>query len=210
MDMLGDVDTNTHGYPIIELGDLIVSGPTNGLYKPASAYGDGTRILRINNFYDGVISDQFTLRRLRVSDTEASRFALREGDIIVNRVNSREYLGKSAIVPKLAEPVVFESNMMRLSLDERLMLPDVCIALLQMPAVKRQIASKTKDAVNQSSINQSDVCSLRIPLPPSDVQTQHCAVIKKAQRLAELALRSGRDFEVLFASLQSRAFNGQL
>jgi type I restriction enzyme S subunit len=108
----------------IELGGLIADGPTNGLYKPSSAYGDGFPILRINNFYDGRIVDISSLRRLDVSDIELSRFQLNEGDIVINRVNSLPYLGKSALVQGLLEPTVYESNMMRFSLRRSVMLPE--------------------------------------------------------------------------------------
>ena len=39
-----------------ELGKLIKSGPQNGLYKPQTAYGEGNKIVRIDNFYEGVIN----------------------------------------------------------------------------------------------------------------------------------------------------------
>jgi len=84
----------------------------------------------------------FLFRRLSVTDAELSRFKLTNDDVVINRVNSLEYLGKSAIVRGLSEPTVYESNMMRFSLKKSIMLPDVCIALLQTPDTKQQILAK--------------------------------------------------------------------
>jgi type I restriction enzyme S subunit len=194
----------------IELGELIAEGPTNGLYKPSSAYGDGVPILRINNFYDGCIVDISSLRRLRVNEVELSRFKLSVGDIVINRVNSLEYLGKSALVRRLQEPTVYESNMMRLSITTSMMLPEVCIALLQTPSIKRQILSRAKNAVNQSSINQRDVSGLRLPLPAIVDQTKFMAALRKITTLEAIILNADSPTGALFSALQRRAFSGQL
>ena len=194
----------------VELGEIIAGGPTNGLYKPLKDYGTGVPILRINNFYDGKIVDLSSLRRLSVTDTELSHFKLTNDDIIINRVNSLEYLGKSAIVRGLQEPTVYESNMMRFSLNRSIMLPEVCIALLQTPETKRQILSKAKNAVNQSSINQRDVCSFRLSLPEMEIQRRFVAKVQTMRALEAMASSGVSSLNVLFSSLQSRAFSGQL
>jgi type I restriction enzyme S subunit len=111
--MFGDPAMNPKCFPVMGLGSMIAEGPQNGLYKPSSAYGQGVPILRIDAFYDGRITDLGALKRLVVSEDEREIYGLHEGDIVINRVNSREYLGKSTIIPALPEAVVFESNMMR-------------------------------------------------------------------------------------------------
>jgi type I restriction enzyme S subunit len=160
-EMFGEPDINPNKYPVEQFGDLIVDGPTNGLYKHASAYGEGTRILRINNFYDGQVMNLKELRRVKISEKEMKVFKLEEDNIVINRVNSREFLGKSALIPHLDEAVVFESNMMRIGIDKRRLDGIFCISLLQTPFIKKQIDRSAKDAVNQSSINQSD-CTERV------------------------------------------------
>lgn len=194
----------------IDLGEIIVEGPTNGLYKPSKDYGEGVPILRINSFYDGKIVDLLSLRRLSVTDSELSRFKLTNDDIVINRVNSLEYLGKSAIVRGLMEPTVYESNMMRFSVKKSIMLPEVCIALLQTPDTKRQILAKAKNAVNQSSINQRDVCSLHLALPAMEIQRKFVARTQRVAALVAIASASEASINTLFSSLQSRAFSGQL
>jgi type I restriction enzyme S subunit len=202
-----DLDASTSIY----LGELITDGPTNGLYKPSSAYNDGGHpILRINNFYRGKIVNIETLKRLTISREELARYRLNENDIIINRVNSLEYLGKSAIVPRLREATVFESNMMRFEIDHSTMLPEVCIALLQINDIKRQILSKAKNAVNQSSINQKDVMALRLPLPRMEAQRRFVTRTKAIVEITHQMLVQSSMVDLLFSSLQHRAFSGQL
>src|SRR2546422_105242 len=91
-DIFGDPATNPKNWPVSPLGELLVSGPQNGLYKHSSSYGKGTPILRIDAFYDGVITDVRSLKRLEVTQEELSKYQLNDGDIVINRVNSPEYL----------------------------------------------------------------------------------------------------------------------
>ena len=208
--MFGVPEENPRGLPLVSFGSLIAEGPTNGLYKPANDYGDGTPILRIGDFYDGKIVQLGQLRRLRATDKEVSAYKLREGDIVINRVNSREYLGKSALVPSLSEDTVFESNMMRIGLNKELIDCAYCISFLQLPFVKSQILRTTKDAINQSSINQADVRSFQIMLPQMQEQKVFASKIANIESALDHQSAHASHLDALFATLQHRAFRGEL
>lgn len=142
--MFGDPVTNPHQWDIEPLGNLIQGTPKNGLYKPSTAYGSGTPIIRIGDFYNGRLVNPNNLQRLQVTDKELLQFEVRNGDILVNRVNSIEYLGKSTLVTGLTEPSVFESNMMRLQMDLQKLLPEFLNEVLQHPSVLRILRGKAK------------------------------------------------------------------
>jgi type I restriction enzyme, S subunit len=81
------------------LADVLIGSPKNGIYKPASEYGpDGTRIVRIDSMQRGEINSFASLLRVLLSDAERALFSLENDDILINRVNSIDYVGKSAIV----------------------------------------------------------------------------------------------------------------
>lgn len=202
LEMFGDPVTNPMGWPSMTLEELLSGGPQNGLYRPSSDYGSGTPIVRINSFYDGQITGLSDLKRVRIDHDVEQRYALRQDDILINRVNSREFLGKSAIVPPLVEPTVFESNMMRISINREIAHPGYVVAFLQQGFVKHQILRKSRDAVNQSSINQGDAKSLEIRVPPLDLQVQY---IKRVEQLSNVNLINWRQLsqlDDLFSSLQ--------
>jgi type I restriction enzyme S subunit len=67
-------------WEVIELQQLITSGPQNGMYKPASYYGTGTPILRIDAFDCGDIIERQKLKRLQLSAEELEKYGLSEGD----------------------------------------------------------------------------------------------------------------------------------
>jgi type I restriction enzyme S subunit len=210
LDMFGDPVTNPRGWMRNRLEETIIVGPQNGLYQHASSYGSGTPIVRIDAFYDGVITGIGSLKRLEATQETIKKYELHRGDILVNRVNSREYLGKSALVPELSEPTLFESNMMRMRIDQARASSQYVVWFMQTAFVKGQIAVAAKDAVNQSSINQTDVRRIIINLPPIALQEEFvnriCAVeAEKAKQRQHLAM-----LDELSTSVQSRAFQGTL
>ena len=124
---------------------------------------------------------------------------------MINRVNSREYLGKSALIPELHEPTVFESNMMRLTLDESVH-PRYAVHVLQTSFIKRQIMRACKDAVNQSSINQQDVKGFELPVPPIDRQIQFATALEGLHRTKSAYQSAIDETGVLISSLQGAVF----
>lgn len=169
-DVFGDSLTNPKGWPIAELGSVLAGTPQNGLYKPQTDYGSGTPIVRIDSFRDGELRDPAFIKRVRLDEAELRRYALAEGDIVVNRVNSPELVGKNLYVPALPEPTVFESNMMRLRIDTGKALPRYVIAALQTTRTRHHFLVNTKRAISQASLNQQDLKSLTLMLPPLEKQ----------------------------------------
>lgn len=208
--MFGDPASNPQAFPRMKLGELIAEGPQNGLYKSSTEYGSGTPILRIDAFYDGVVTKLDSLKRVKLSSDEIKLFGLAAGDIVINRVNSIEYLGKSALIPPLLEPTVFESNMMRFTVRLDQVEPGYLIHFLQTPFIKGQILSGSKNAVNQSSINQQDVKGFRVNVPPLPLQKTFATRIKAIEALKDTHRVVLAELNALFASLQHRAFSGEL
>ena len=208
LDMFGDAVTNLKGWQIVEVGTLVIDGPQNGLYKPASDYGTGTPILRIDGFRAGDVIDRLPPTRLRLDQAEIAKYRLRPADLVINRVNSPEHLGKPALIGALSEDVVFESNMMRLSLDQDRVSPRYLLKCLLQKSVRDQISKRRKDAVNQSSINQTDVGTLTIPLPPIAMQKKFAAIVDAVSKQQVRIEAATHAVGSMLGSIQQAAFSG--
>lgn len=201
-------------YQHVSLGALISDGPQNGLYKHSSSYGTGTGILRIDMFYDGEVTGWGVMKRLKVDASELATYGLSVGDIVVNRVNSPPFVGKAALIRELAEPTVFESNMMRIRLDNKQVLPEYCIRFLSSPEGLLQLRRNVKHAVNQSSINQTDVKSVQVPLPclaeQAEIVRRVEALFKIADRIEARYTAARTQAQRLSPLLLAKAFRGEL
>ena len=197
-----------------ELREVINGSPQNGIYKPKSEYGDGCRILRIDGFYDGKMVEQSLLKRLNISNEELKCYGLENGDMVVNRVNSIQYLGKCAYISNLEEPTVFESNMMRLKLNKEKINGEYLAYYLSSPMGHKTLTKNAKHAVNQSSINQTDVGNAMVPVPELGVQIELLNEIKEkisiCDRIAETISMTLKQAEAMKNSILKDAFEGRL
>ena len=121
IDMFGDPVTNPNKHKTDILANYVLKDFQNGLYKPASFYGSGTPILRIDGYRNGDIINESNFKRLELEPSEIEKYKLTKMDLVINRVNSPEYLGKIALFMDDREDTVFESNMMRFSIRQELL-----------------------------------------------------------------------------------------
>ena len=149
---------------VVRLGEVIEDGPTNGIYKPDSEYGSGVCLIRIDDFAFGEFVNFGDFKRIRATEEEIRRFQIREGDVVINRVNSLSHIGKSVLVPEVNEPTLFESNMMKIRFDRGLD-PRFGAMVLLSDNTRRYFKARAKKAVQQASINQQDVGELPLPCP---------------------------------------------
>jgi type I restriction enzyme S subunit len=158
---------------------LIVSGPQNGLYKAASAYGSGTPIVRIDDYQNDSYRSVAELKRLRLLSEERETYQLRIGNVLVNRVNSPSHLGKCIAVPPEWSEAVFESNMMRIEVASPISIGWLT-EYLHSENGRTLLTANSKWAVNQASINQEDVKATPVPLPPIAEQIRIAAGLAAA------------------------------
>ncbi len=197
------------------LGNLIDGTPQNGIYKPASDYGKGTYIVRIDDFYDGRLIKKSNFKRLSLDDEDLKKYQVEPNDVLVNRVNSIEYLGKCCSMPDdINESIVFESNIMKFKVLRRFLNENYLTKFISSHVGKGLICSNAKHAVNQASINQTDVGMTPIPLCSIAEQEQINEKLDEKLSLMDIALQNIdmnlKKTELLRQSILKRAFSGQL
>lgn len=209
VELFGDPYVNPLKWKRLKIKDAVTIEPQNGLYKPQSDYvadGTGTPILRIDGFYNGRVTDFGSLKRLKCSGMEQQRYLLLEDDIVINRVNSIEYLGKCAHIKGLLEDTVYESNMMRMHFDPEHYNPVYICKLLCSQYIYDQIVNHAKKAVNQASINQKDVLDFNIYQPPLELQNQFADFVVSVDKSKSKIQKSLEETQLLFDSLMQRYF----
>lgn len=209
--MFGSIHNPPSKFNRLPVGKLLLESPQNGIYKPQTEYGDGTAIIRIETYNSGdIITDKTEFRFVKLSSSEVDKYKVSNNDILVNRVNSPSHLGKVTLVRNLSNPTVFESNMMKIRLNPEKINPKFGFFNLTMPYVKRQILNLSRDAVNQSSINQSDVRSIEIIAPSQEEQKDFVDLVEEIIRQLDVQNKQKTILEDLYSSLLQKAFSGEL
>jgi type I restriction enzyme S subunit len=201
------------GWCWTNMASITVDGPQNGLYLPQSLYGQGIPILRIDDYQDGWSRAASELRLVDTSKEQVEKYNLAIRDLVINRVNSPSHLGKCLVVSTRNVPSLFESNMMRLRLSKFVSTRFIEF-YLRSPFGRRQLTKNAKWAVNQASINQKDVGSTSVALPPLAEQQRiveevecRLSVVSSLEAAVQANLRRA---ERLRQSILKRAFEGRL
>jgi type I restriction enzyme S subunit len=183
------------------------------LYLHRSYYGSGRPILRIDDFQNGWVRSLDELSKVEADEGMASTYGLREGDLVINRVNSMTHLGKCTAINLNLIGVLFESNMMRAPIS-KLVMPRYVELYLHSEYGKRRLTRDAKWAVNQASINQEDVKRTALPLPPVPEQEAIIEAVEEQLSMVDhletdLAAKLG-SAQGLRQSLLRHAFTGRL
>lgn len=186
----------------------IVSSYKNGIYKLPEYYGRGFPSIRMFNIVDGKI-DPTGAPLLDVSPEELSDYALQIGDILVNRVNTTELVGKAGIVARDLGKVTFESKNIRMRLKENC-LPEFLAYFMNSCLYYRQIRTSIKRAIGQSTINQSDLNSICVPLPPIEEQKEIVTILNKVDAAIELDTRYHKEAAEMKKGLMQQLLTGQI
>lgn len=201
------------GWCWVSMASLCETNPQNGLYVPQTEYGDGTPILRIDDYQVDWSRRAEELQRVLIPAADAAKYRLREGDLIINRVNSPSHLGKALVVRAKHAPAIFESNMMRIRINDSVV-PAFVEKYVNSAAGKRRLTQNAKWAVNQASINQQDVVSTPVPLAPFVEQERIVDEVERLLSLCDEALagasKAHADAARLRQSILKWAFEGKL
>ena len=207
-DMFGDL---SHTQPLSEL-------VTQFRYGTSSKSGpQGHPTLRIPNIVGGGISHA-EIKTVSVRDSELSRLALRENDILFVRTNGNpDNVGRSAVFTQSAvadagygeSPWIFASYLIRARLHDGAAAAFIT-TFLTTPLGRKHLRDRSKTSAGQYNINIDGIGS--VPVPVSD----HARHVEFSARIEQLDSRRAcvRDAlatdDELFVSLQSRAFRGEL
>lgn len=178
VEMFGTPDTNTHGYQIGIISDT-VRDVHYGTSKKATDDGDYV-YLRMNNItYDGNL-DLSDIKRISVPEKELAGCLVKKGDVLFNRTNSRELVGKTCVFD-IDEPMIIAGYIIRLRMNG-LLCPEYLSTFLNLPSSKKLLFSMAKGAVGQANINAQEIQSIKIIIPPKDIQLQFCGIKARTDR----------------------------
>lgn len=206
--IFGDPATNPKGWRFASLGEVI-SETRNGLYKPVDFYGSGIGILKMFNIQNGEL-DLTRVDLIDLKKNEIETYRLVPGDILINRVNTPDLVGKCAVITDEVAEAVFESKNIRLRVKTNKVTPEFVAAYLNSSFGHGTLKSGVKHAIGMATINNADLRRIPIPLPPLEHQQEWACVVNNMRSICKKTTISRENIDSLFQNLLSRAFTGDL
>ena len=206
LDMFGDPATNPKGWPVRTIRDLLESA-SYGTSEKAAATGEFP-VLRMNNITRTGEMDFAKLKYMDLREDQRDRYLVRTGDVLFNRTNSVDLVGKTAIYRE-ANPMAYAGYLIRLRVNRKCE-PEYLAAFLNTVYSKRVLRSMCKSIIGMANINATELQALQIPAPPYSVQHEFSGRIATIEKLKSAHRNSLVEQDDLFTTLQQRAFRGDL
>jgi len=160
-----------------DLGELLIKAQYGTSVAPKNS-GDYI-IFRMNNIVRGYM-DESDLKYVTLSKEEYEAFRLEKGDMLFNRTNSAELVGKVGIY-QLDGNHVFASYLVRLRANREIILPDFLNYYMNSAPAQNAISNFATKGVSQSNINVPNLKRLKIPVPSLTDQARIVSRIKQIE-----------------------------
>lgn len=172
---------------------------------------DGIPILRMGNIQDGLLD--FTDLKYHALDKEIEKLLLHDGDLLFNRTNSPELVGKSAVYHS-KQSASFASYLIRVRLFSEVCDPDFACYWINSAWGRAWAHLVKTDGVSQSNINGTKLAAMPIPLPPIEEQQEIVRrasdLLSRADELLSRLSSAERAVERISQAILAKAFRGDL
>lgn len=208
----GEVQRETEIGPVPESWNIatiddVAMATQYGLSMRGQASG-AYPILRMNCQEDGKVH----YRNLQFVDLDGEtykKFQLKRDDLLFNRTNSIDLVGRMAIVED-DKPAVFASYLVRVSVDQSRCIAQFLNYFVNWPETQREIKKLASRAVGQANINASKLRSILCPLPSLDEQHEIVAILDIMDRKIDLHRRKQAALDDLFKALLRKLMTGEI
>ena len=165
-------------------------------------------ILRMNNLAEGkVVPDN--LQFVDLDEDILQKFLLRKGDVLFNRTNSYDLVGKTALFD-LNGDFVFASYLLRVVTQSENLLPGYLNFYLNWDITQQKLKALATRGVSQSNINASKLMQFRIAIPPISEQTAIASILNACENKIAALEREITLLEELFQILLEELMSGRL
>ena len=207
--MFGDPAGNPMGWKTAPIGDSIVE-TQYGISRRSNTKGQGVPVLRMNNISSSGGIDLSEVKFVDLDTSELDHHLLQPGDILFNRTNSIELVGKTGLWLEPERLAVAASYLIRVRADRDKTLPSYLWALMNTPYMKMVLRTRARRAVGMANINATELRRLPGMFPPLQCQWEFDALLGSIYETTDHRHRSRILVDRLFTHLLNRAFSGVL
>lgn len=175
---IGQIYASTAGKQEIDKLALAVQ---YGLSEKMNEAGIGYKIFRMNEIVAGRMADNGNMKCADIPAAEFAKYRLNKGDVLFNRTNSIEHVGKTGLFD-LDGDYCFASYLVRVVPNPGKVLPPFLTLMMNSPTFQQEAKGKASKAINQANINATIMRNIKVPVPPLAEQHRIVAEIGAEQR----------------------------
>ncbi|MDD4591746.1 MAG: restriction endonuclease subunit S [Parabacteroides sp.] len=202
-ELFGDPVKNEKGWKKGKIRDTIYS-INYGTSSPA-VLGGKYKYLRMNNItYSGYL-DLTDLKYIDIRDKDKEKYLVKKNDLLFNRTNSKELVGKSAIYTK-DEEMIIAGYIIRVRCNDSFN-PRYVWGYLNCNHGKAYLKKICKNIVGMANINAKELQSIPLLLPPLELQNRFATIIEKIEEQKAQVRKALKESEDLFQRLMQDLFH---
>ncbi len=209
--LFGDPVTNPMGWEVVPITEAVIgkygikAGPFGSALKKEDYVESGYRVYG----QEQVIAGRFDIGDYYIDGPKFRKLencAISSGDLLVSLVGS---FGKVLIVPDGIEPGIINPRLLKITPRRELVTSLYLATFIQNEATQRKLQSMSHGGT-MGILNASLLKQLTVPIPPLDLQRRFAAIVESVERQKAHQRAHLAELDTLFASLQHRAFEGEL
>jgi type I restriction enzyme, S subunit len=209
LDMFGDPVTNPMAWEekaIGSTGSLVQIGPFGSLLHKEDYISGGVPLINPKHIFNGVavVGCEETVTRTKAE--ELRNYLLQRGDVIMGR---RGEMGRCAVVTETTAGMLCGTGSLFVRPNRDLLTALYLSKVISSESMKGQL-ERVAWGVTMANLNRSKIESLSIPVPPLNLQHRFTAIVESVEQQKARLRAHLAELDTLFASLQSRAFKGEL
>jgi type I restriction enzyme S subunit len=213
LDMFGEPSRNERGWPEAIVADF-VEGFESGKSLVADDADDQNasfRVLKVSAVTSGRFRPDES-KALPTGYSPPTRHLVRDGDLLFSRANTSELIGATALVMRPPERLALPDKLWRFVWPEELRAdPRWVWQLFNRPLFRYELSKRaTGTSGSMKNISQAKVLAMQVGLPPLGDQRRYAERVRRVEAASERVSAAIVATDDLFASLQQRAFVGEL
>ena len=183
----------------VPIGDTLTSSQY-GVSIEMNEDNIGTKIYRMNEI-SNMLCNRNISKYAELNDSQIMTFKLKDRDVLFNRTNSKEFVGRTGIFKKFSdEDIVFASYLVRINPDPKVVTPEYLTAFLNTKYGIIDIKRRARHSINQSNVNLEEVKRIEIPLLSNQLQNSITLSFNKAVDSIQASETTYNDAQTLLLS----------